>query len=307
MTTTIPQRLPLDKIHGIMTALVTPMKNNGAIDWDAYRQLIERQIINGVHGLVVVGTTGESPTVDFEEHHQLIAVAVEQAQKRIPIIAGTGANSTLEAIELTQFAASVGADACLSVVPYYNKPTQAGLKAHFESIANSSDLPIILYNVPGRTITDMSNDTIIELAQHQNIIGIKDATGDLERGADLLKRCPSDFKIFSGDDATAVSLMNFGAHGNISVTSNIFPKEMAEIYHLLKGINVVKDIEKAKEIDTSIASLHQDLFVQANPIPVKWLLHRMGLIDLGIRLPLLPLEQEFQDMLWNAYEKACVK
>jgi 4-hydroxy-tetrahydrodipicolinate synthase len=261
------------------------MHEDGSLDLVAFRSLIDFHIAQGTDAIVVVGTTGESPTVNLEEHEQLIQVAVEHAAKRIPIIAGTGANSTKEAIELASFSKRAGADASLSVVPYYNKPTQEGLYQHFKAIAEAVAMPHILYNVPGRTGADMSNDTVLRLAQISNIVGIKDATGGIERGSDLLQRAPKDFAIYSGDDASTLALMLLGAHGTISVTANVAPKLMHEMcVAALQG-----EVVKAREINFRLLGLHRHLFVEANPIPVKWAVARMGKIKNTLRLPLTPL------------------
>ena len=278
-------------IKGSIVAIVTPMREDGSLDMAAFRALIDFHIEQGTDGIVVVGTTGESPTVDIEEHELLIAEAVKHAAKRIPIIAGTGANSTREAIELAAFSKKAGADASLSVVPYYNKPTQEGLYLHFKAIAEAVDMPHILYNVPGRTVADMNNDTVLRLAQIPNIVGIKDATGNIERGSDLLQRAAllnraqGDFAVYSGDDASTLAMMLLGAHGAISVTANVAPKLMHEMY--IAALN--GDVAKAREINFRLLGLHRNLFVEANPIPVKWAVARMGLMKNTLRLPLTPL------------------
>ncbi|HEX5338596.1 MAG TPA: 4-hydroxy-tetrahydrodipicolinate synthase, partial [Gallionella sp.] len=265
-------------IKGSIVAIVTPMHEDGSLDLAAFRALIDFHIAQGTDAIVVVGTTGESPTVDVEEHELLISEAVKHAAKRIPIIAGTGANSTKEAIELASFSKKAGADASLTVVPYYNKPTQEGLYLHFKAIAEAVDMPHILYNVPGRTVADMSNDTVLRLAQIPNIVGIKDATGNIERGSDLLQRAAAlkgsigDFAIYSGDDASTLALMLLGAHGTISVTANVAPKLMHEM--CVAALN--GEIAKARAINYQLLGLHRNLFVEANPIPVKWAVARMG-------------------------------
>jgi 4-hydroxy-tetrahydrodipicolinate synthase len=278
-------------IKGSIVAIVTPMQEDGSLDLAAFRALIDFHIEQGTDGIVVVGTTGESPTVNVEEHELLIAEAVKHAARRIPIIAGTGANSTREAIELAAFAKKAGADASLSVVPYYNKPTQEGLYLHFKAIAEAVDMPHILYNVPGRTVADMNNDTVLRLAQIPNIVGIKDATGNIERGSDLLQRAAllnranGDFAIYSGDDASTLAMLLLGAHGAISVTANIAPKLMHEMcFAALNG-----EVARAREINLQLLGLHRNLFVEANPIPVKWAVARMGLMKNTLRLPLTPL------------------
>ena len=272
-------------IQGSIVAIVTPMQEDGSLDLAAFRALIDFHIEQGTDGIVVVGTTGESPTVNVEEHELLIAEAVKHAAKRIPIIAGTGANSTKEAIELAAFSKKAGADASLTVVPYYNKPTQEGLYLHFKAIAEAVDMPHILYNVPGRTVADLVNDTVLRLAQIPNIVGIKDATGNIERGSDLLQRAPRDFAIYSGDDASTLALLLLGAHGNISVTANVAPKLMHEMYVAARN----GEVAKAREINFRLLALHSKLFVEANPIPVKWAVARMGLMKNTLRLPLTPL------------------
>ena len=272
-------------IKGSIVAIVTPMQEDGSLDLAAFRVLIDFHIEHGTDGIVVVGTTGESPTVNVEEHELLIAEAVKHAAKRIPIIAGTGANSTKEAIELAAFSKKAGADASLSVVPYYNKPTQEGLYLHFKAIAEAVDMPHILYNVPGRTVADMNNDTVLRLAQIPNIVGIKDATGNIERGSDLLQRAPKDFAVYSGDDASTLAMLLLGAHGGISVTANIAPRLMHEM--CVAALN--GEVARAREINFRLLGLHRHLFVEANPIPVKWAVARMGLMKNTLRLPLTPL------------------
>ena len=272
-------------IKGSIVAIVTPMFEDGSLDMVAFRSLIDFHIDQGTDGIVVVGTTGESPTVDVEEHELLIAEAVRHAAKRISIIAGTGANSTKEAIELASFSRKVGADASLTVVPYYNKPTQEGLYQHFKAIAEAVDMPHILYNVPGRTVADLHNDTVLRLAQIPNIVGIKDATGNIERGSDLLARAPTDFAVYSGDDASTLALLLLGAHGAISVTANVAPRLMHEM--CVAAFN--NDVVKARAINFRLLGLHRYLFVEANPIPVKWAVARMGKMKNTFRLPLTPL------------------
>lgn len=283
-------------LTGSIVALVTPMTAAGELDLDALRRLIDWHVAEGSDALVIVGTTGESATVSFEEHCLLIRTAVEHAAGRIAIIAGTGANSTAEAIELTRCAKAAGAVAGLSVAPYYNKPTQEGLYRHFRTIAEAVDLPMILYNVPGRTACDIANDTALRLAQVPGVIGIKDATGNLERGADLIRRAPAGFAIYSGDDATALALMLLGGHGVISVTANVAPGLM----HAMCQAALAGDLARARELHLRLLPLHQKLFVEANPIPVKWVLARMGRIGPGIRLPLTPLSEAQQPVLLGA-------
>ncbi len=295
-------------ILGSIVAIVTPMQEDGSLDLAAFRGLIDFHIEQGTDGIVVVGTTGESPTVNIEDHELLIAEAVKHAAKRIPIIAGTGANSTTEAIELAAFSKKAGADASLSVVPYYNKPTQEGLYLHFRAIAEAVDMPHILYNVPGRTVADMSNDTTLRLAQIPNIVGIKDATGNLERGSDLLqraallKRAQGDFAVYSGDDASSLGLMLLGAHGSISVTANVAPGLMHEMCAAARR----GDVTQAREINFRLLGLHRNLFVEANPIPVKWAVSRMGRMKNALRLPLTPLSPSAYPMVEAAMRQAGV-
>jgi 4-hydroxy-tetrahydrodipicolinate synthase len=278
-------------IKGSLVAIVTPMHGDGSLDLPGLRKLIDWHITEGTDGIVIVGTTGESPTVSVEEHCELIKVAVEHTAKRIPVIAGTGGNSTAEAIELTHFAKKVGADASLQVVPYYNRPTQEGMYQHFKKIAESVDLPVILYNVPGRTVADMSNETTLRLAQVPGIVGIKDATGNIGRGSDLLRLAPKSFAVYSGDDPTAMALMFCGAQGNISVTANVAPRAM----HKLCVAAMTGKVSEAVEINNKLLPLHNKLFVEPNPVPVKWALAQMGLMSSGIRLPLAPLGAEHHD------------
>src|SRR4051812_739111 len=282
-------------ITGSLVAIVTPMRSgegqDGRLDLPRWRKLIDWHVAEGTDGIVVVGTTGESPTVDFDEHKELIRVAVQHSRGRIPIIAGTGGNSTAEAIELTESAKQAGATACLSVVPYYNKPTQEGMYLHFRKIAETVDLPMILYNVPGRTVADLQNDTVMRLAPVPGIIGIKAATASIERGTDLIRRAPRNFAIYSGEDATALAMILLGGHGVISVTANVAPKAM----HQMCAAALVGDVKKARDLNLKLLPLHQRLFVEANPIPVKWALAQMGLIESGLRLPLSPLAAKFHD------------
>jgi len=285
--------------QGSMVALVTPMQPDGSLDYAAYRSLIDWHIAEGTDALVVVGTTGESPTVSMEEHAELIRVAVEHAAGRIPVIAGVGANSTDEAIHLARHAKAVGAQAGLSVVPYYNKPSQEGLYRHFRAIAEAVDLPTVLYNVPGRTVADMSNDTILRLAQVPGIIGIKDATGDIGRGALLMREAPAGFQVFSGDDPTATALILLGARGNISVTANVAPRLM----HELCAAALAGDVAKARELNARLARLNKALFIEANPIPVKWALAQMGRTALGYRLPLVELGSQHHDTVRRALQE----
>ena len=287
-------------LTGSLVAIVTPMLPDGALDFARLKSLIDWHIAEGTDGIVIVGTTGESPTVDVDEHRTLIKAAVDYTAKRVPVIAGTGGNSTKEAIHLTEFAKLTGADYALSVVPYYNKPTQEGQYRHFRAIAESTDLPVILYNVPGRTVADLANDTTLRLAEIPNIVGIKDATASMARGADLLKRAPKDFGIYSGEDVSTLPLMLLGAHGTISVTANVAPRLMHEMCAAaLKG-----DAAKAIEINNRLLGLHNQLFLESNPIPVKWALQQMGLISSGIRLPLTPFDAKFHGLLLEAMRAA---
>lgn len=276
-------------ISGSIVAMATPMHESGAIDWTRLQELVEWHITEGTDAIVAVGTSGESATLNVTEHCQVVGKVVAQAAGRIPVIAGTGANSTAEAIELTRAAKKAGADACLLVTPYYNKPTQRGLLLHHQAIAGAVDIPQILYNVPGRTACDMLPETAVQLAAVSNIIGIKEATGDLERARQILAQCPDDFAVYSGDDATAVELILLGGKGNISVTANVAPRIMAQLCALaLEG-----DAVAARQLNHTVAPLHQQMFVESNPIPVKWALMRMGKIAAGIRLPLTPLAEQY--------------
>jgi 4-hydroxy-tetrahydrodipicolinate synthase len=304
VTNTVQSKGSKKTIAGSMPAIVTPMHEDGGLDYPGLRSLLDWHVAEGSDGIVIVGTSGESPTVSVEEHCELIRVAVEQIAGRIPLIAGTGGNSTTEAIELTQFAKKVGADASLQVVPYYNKPTQDGMYAHFKKIAESVDLPVILYNVPGRTVADLAGDTVVRLASVPGIIGIKDATGDLERGtlliADLKRAGHRDFSVFSGDDLTAPLLMLMGGKGNISVTANVAPRLM----HELCVAAMSDDVKKTREIQYKLLAVHKAMFTEANPIPVKWALHEMGKITAGIRLPLTPLSASLREPLKAALKQA---
>ena len=287
-------------LRGSLVAIVTPMSDDGALDLDALRRLVDWHIAEGTDGIVIVGTTGESPTVSFDEHCLLIRATVEQAAGRVPVIAGTGANSTSEAIELTECAKRAGAQAGLSVVPYYNKPTQEGLYQHYKKIAEAVDLPLILYNVPGRTVADLSNDTTLRLAQVPGIIGVKDATGSMERAGDLIRRAPKNFALYSGDDASGMPFMLLGGHGVISVTANVAPKLMHEMCVAAFAGN----LPRARELNNMLLPLHSKLFVEANPIPVKWACAELGLIPSGLRLPLTPLSAGFHDILRDAMRHA---
>ena len=280
---------------GSNVALITPMFDDGAVDYDALNNLIDFHIDAGTSSIVSVGTTGESATVGVKEHLKIIKHTIQYAARRIPIIAGTGANSTSEAIELTQEAKNLGADACLLVTPYYNKPTQEGLFHHFKLIADSVDIDQILYNVPGRTAVNMSVETTARLSEISNIIGIKDATGDLTIIRELVKSCPEDFLLLTGDDATAVDFLLLGGHGGISVTANVTPKELQKVYMTA----IAGNAEVARQANKELTNLHQNLFLESNPIPVKWALHKMGLCSKGIRLPLLELSSEFRPDIEN--------
>lgn len=286
--------------HGSMVAIVTPMHLDGALDTEALRRLVDFQVQNGTTAIVAVGTSGESPTLDMDEHCEVIRLTVEYVRGRVPVIAGTGSNSTSEAIELTQCAQQAGAAACLLVTPYYNKPTQEGLYRHHRTIAEAVAIPQILYNVPGRTACDMLPATVARLAQIPNIVGIKEATGNLDRARELLKLCPKEFELYSGDDATGREFMLLGGKGVISVTTNVAPRAMQDMCAAaLRG-----DAKAAQAIDDKLSELHKNLFIEANPIPVKWVLEEMGLIEGGIRLPLTRLSAAHQDSLRQAMRRA---
>ena len=288
-------------ITGSIVALVTPMHEDGSVDYPTLRKLIDWHIDEGTDCIGVVGTTGESPTVNVEEHQEIIRVSVEQAAKRVPIMAGCGANSTAEAIELARFAKKVGADCQLQVVPYYNKPTQEGQYQHFKAIAEAvGDLPMYLYNVPGRSVADMLHDTVLRLAQVPGIVGIKEATGNIERAQWLIRDLPKGFAVFSGDDPTAVALMLCGGQGNISVTANVAPRLM----HELCVAAIAGDREKAMQIQFQLMPLHKQLFVEANPIPVKWAMARMGLMGGAMRLPMTPLSAANEPVVERALNDA---
>ena len=287
-------------IKGSIVAIVTPMHEDGSLDLPHLRSLIDFHVAEGTDGIVIVGTSGESPTVDYGEHCELIQVAVQQSAGRIPIIAGTGANSTSEAIALTTYAKKAGAYASLSVVPYYNKPTQEGLYRHFRAIAEAVDIPVILYNVPGRTVADMSNDTVLRLTEIPNIVGIKDATGNMERAYDLIQRAPADFALYSGDDASTVPFILLGGHGCISVTANVAPRLM----HEMCAAALTGDVQTARRLHFQLLGLHRNLFLEANPIPVKWAVAQMGLMEGGIRLPLTPLSESCHERLRAAMREA---
>ncbi len=294
-------------LQGCLTALVTPMFEDGSVDYDAMARLIDWQIESGIDGIVAVGTTGESPTLSVEEHNQVIEFVVKTVAGRVPVIAGTGGNSTSEAIELTRFAKQAGADYSLQVVPYYNKPTQDGLYAHFKAVAEAVDIPIILYNVPGRTVADLQNDTVLRLAAIDNIVGLKDATGDLARGIDLIRRLNIElptkkFSVFSGNDDSALALMLVGGSGVISVTSNLMPGEMHEMAQAAISGNVMT----ARSLNDRMMPLHQKLFCEPNPVAPKWALYRVGRIKAGIRLPLTLLSQKNQSVVEEALRQAGV-
>tara|TARA_S200000501_G_scaffold376221_1_gene430505 strand:- start:787 stop:1665 length:879 start_codon:yes stop_codon:yes gene_type:complete len=282
--------------EGSLVALVTPMKEDGSIDFVDLKKLIDWHIKSGTDGLVIAGTTGESSTISIDEHCKLLDVAVSYSNNRVPVLAGAGGNSTSEAIELTNYAKKVGADASLQVVPYYNRPTQEGLFKHFKLIAETVDLPMILYNVPSRTSTDMLNETILSLSNIPGIIGLKDATADISRGIELLRLVPNSFNIYSGDDSSSMALMFCGGKGNISVTANVAPIEM----HKLCRDSIARNFKSAIQINNKLIPLHNALFIEPNPIPVKWALHEMGYITRGIRLPLVNLSNQNQDILRNA-------
>jgi 4-hydroxy-tetrahydrodipicolinate synthase len=276
------------------------MHSNGDIDWDSLDKLVDLHLAKGTDSIVAVGTTGESATLNCDEHCQVIKHIVDRVAGRMPVIAGTGANSTSEAIELTREAKNVGADACLLVTPYYNKPSQEGLFLHYKAIAEAVDIPQILYNVPGRTACDMLPETILRLSAIDNIVGVKEATGDIERARLLIEKSPEDFAIYSGDDATAVELMIAGGEGNISVTANVAPAEMSELCRLAMSGSA----EEARALQARLMPLHDNLFVEANPIPVKWAMAEMGLMGLGIRLPLTVLADEFHATVRDAMQRS---
>lgn len=295
-------------IQGSLVALVTPMFEDGSVDYDVLAKLIEWHIASGTDGIVSVGTTGESPTLSVEEHNAVIAFTVKTAAGRIPVIAGTGGNSTAEAIELTAAAKAAGADASLQVVPYYNKPTQEGLYRHFKTIAEAVDIPIILYNVPGRTVADLKNDTVLRLAQVPGIVGLKDATGDLARGIDLLRRLPRvtngrEFAVYSGNDDSALALMLVGGAGVISVTANLLPREM----HEMASAAIAGNVGAARALNDRLMPLHQKLFCEPNPVAPKWALYRMGRMGPGIRLPLTMLSEANMPVLEAAMREAGVE
>ena len=286
--------------HGSMVALVTPMHLDGTLDTAALRRFVDFQIDNGTTAIISVGTSGESPTLDMQEHCETIRLTIEAARGRVPVIAGTGSNSTSEAIELTQYAHKAGAEACLLVTPYYNKPTQEGLYRHHKAIAEAVPMPQILYNVPGRTVCDMQAATVARLAQIPNIIGIKEATGNLDRAREILNLCPKEFELYSGDDATGLEFMLLGGKGVISVTTNVAPRAM----HEMCTAALAGDEKRARAINAKLMGLHEKLFVEANPIPAKWVLEQMGLIEGGIRLPLTRLSEAQHETLRQAMRSA---
>ncbi|MEJ7137578.1 4-hydroxy-tetrahydrodipicolinate synthase [Amphibiibacter pelophylacis] len=290
----------MNRITGSIVALVTPFQANGQVDAPALKRLIDWHIAEGTSCLVMVGTTGESPTVSTQEHWDIIKLAVDHAAGRIPIMAGTGSNSTAEAIEHSKVAKSVGADCTLSVVPYYNKPSQDGIYAHYAAIADAVDLPMVLYNVPGRTVADVQHETVLRLAQIPQVIGIKEATGNIERAQWLIREAPEDFSIYSGDDGTAVALMLLGGHGNISVTANVAPRRMAELCRAA----LAGDVARARALQLQLLPLHKVLFSEPSPAPTKWLLSRMGLIQDVSRLPILPLSAAGRERVLQACRDA---
>jgi 4-hydroxy-tetrahydrodipicolinate synthase len=287
-------------LSGSLVAIVTPMKDDGALDLPGLKTLIDWHVAEGTDGIVIVGTTGESPTVDVSEHCQLIEKAIEFAAGRVPVIAGAGGNATREAIELTRFAARAGAQYVLSVVPYYNKPTQEGLYRHFRAIAESSDVPVLLYNVPSRTVADLSNETVLRLAAVKNIVGLKESTSNIERVTELMARMPRDFMVFSGNDDAALAYVLLGANGVISVTANVAPRLMHEMIVAARA----GDNKKAIALNNRLLPLHKHLFIETNPIPAKWALQRMGKIAGGLRLPLVPLSPAHHDTVAGALRAA---
>ena len=287
-------------IVGSIVALVTPMLDNGDVDYPGLRRLIDWHVAEGTDCIVMVGTTGESPTVTVEEHCEIIRVAVEHAGGRVPIMAGAGGNSTHEAIELSRYAKKVGADCTLQVVPYYNKPSQEGLYQHFRAIAEAVDIPVVLYNVPGRTVADLQHDTVLKLAQIDNVIGIKEATGNIERAQWLIKQAPKDFSIYSGDDGTAVALMLLGGHGNVSVTANVAPRLMHEMCRAA----VDGQARRAAEIQLRLLPVHKQLFCEPSPAPTKWAMARMGLCGAALRLPMVALSAAGQTLVEQALRDA---
>ena len=290
----------MNPITGSIVALVTPMHEDGSVDYPSLRRLIDWHVAEGTACIGVVGTTGESPTVSVEEHCEIIRVAVEQTAGRVPVMAGAGGNSTREAIELAKFAKAVGADCTLSVVPYYNKPSQEGMYQHFKAIAEAVDIPMMLYNVPGRTVADMLPETSLRAAQLPGVIGIKEATGNIERAAWLIKHAPQGFGIYSGDDGTAIALMLLGGRGNVSVTANIAPRLMAQLCHAA----VEGDVKTARDIHFRLATLNKLLFAEPNPVPVKWAMQRLGLCGGTLRLPMVPMTDALMPGLEAALREA---
>ena len=287
-------------IVGSIVALVTPMHEDGSVDYDTLRKLIDWHVAEGTDCVGVVGTTGESPTVSIEEHCEIIRVSVEHAAGRVPIMAGAGGNATAEAIELSRFAQKVGADCTLQVVPYYNKPSQEGIYRHFKAIAEAVDLPHVLYNVPGRTVADVQHDTVIRLAQIDNVIGIKEATGNIERAAWLIKHAPKGFSVYSGDDGTAIALMLLGGQGNVSVTANVAPRQM----HELCMAAIEGDVRRATAIHMKLLSLHKQLFCEPSPAPAKWAMAQIGRCGETVRLPILPLTEAGRTSVGEALRDA---
>ena len=287
-------------IRGSMVALATPMHPNGDLDWEALDRVVDIHLDNGTDSIVAVGTSGESATLDYDEHLEVVKRVVERVAGRIPVIAGTGANSTREAIEMTRGAKEAGADACLLVTPYYNKPTQEGLVLHYTAVAEAVDIPQILYNVPGRTACDMQSETVVRLSAVKNIVGIKEATGDIDRARFLVENTPDDFAIYSGDDGTAIELILAGGQGNISVTANIAPAQMSELCRLgLEG-----KADEARALQAKLMPLHSAMFTESNPIPVKWAMHELGWCDTGIRLPLTPLSANLRASLVDVLKQS---
>lgn len=287
-------------IRGSMVALATPMHPNGDLDWEALDRVVDIHLENGTDSIVAVGTSGESATLDYDEHLEVVERVVKRVAGRIPVIAGTGANSTREAIEMTRGAKEAGADACLLVTPYYNKPTQEGLVLHYTAVAEAVDIPQILYNVPGRTACDMQPETVVRLSAVKNIVGIKEATGDIDRARFLVENTPDDFAIYSGDDGTAIELILAGGQGNISVTANIAPAQMSELCRLgLEG-----KADEARALQTKLMPLHSAMFTESNPIPVKWAMHELGWCDTGIRLPLTPLSANLRASLVDVLKQS---
>jgi 4-hydroxy-tetrahydrodipicolinate synthase len=297
---TDPQHRPRKPVTGSIVALVTPLHEDGSVDYDGLRQLIDWHVAEGTDCIGVVGTTGESPTVSVEEHCEIIRVSVEHAAGRVPIMAGAGGNATSEAIELSRHAKKVGADCTLQVVPYYNKPSQEGIYRHFRAVAEAVDIPMVLYNVPGRTVADLQHDTVLRLAQVPGIVGIKEATGDIERAAWLIKQAPQGFCVYSGDDSTAVALMLLGGHGNVSVTANVAPRAMHELcVAAMEG-----DVRRATALHMKLLALHRQLFCEPSPAPAKWAMAQLGRCRPTVRLPILPLSDAGQKLVAQALREA---